>query len=218
MIRQERINNCESSARQENNPDFENGQYVLNENQPSAIAATENGGPYPELPKAACGFSSPTAQGNNSDHNGSFQSTTQSSPENESRGDGEFATLQQMVPYSTYCAPEAGSPDCLQPSTSIEGALPRAQQPRCPSYTLPVDQQTYCGQDDQGMYSNSNMSYGNVSVQPNRAVLPNPSPPQGQPAFTPNNSTKACVFLCNRDLWSKFHTHTCEMIITKQGR
>ena len=27
-----------------------------------------------------------------------------------------------------------------------------------------------------------------------------------------------CVYLCNRDLWAKFHTHTCEMIITKQGR
>ena len=27
-----------------------------------------------------------------------------------------------------------------------------------------------------------------------------------------------CVYLCNRDLWAKFHAHTCEMIITKQGR
>ena len=29
---------------------------------------------------------------------------------------------------------------------------------------------------------------------------------------------KACVYLCNRDLWMKFHSHICEMIITKQGR
>ncbi|KAL4218122.1 hypothetical protein ACF0H5_022858 [Mactra antiquata] len=29
---------------------------------------------------------------------------------------------------------------------------------------------------------------------------------------------KAGVFLCNRELWSKFHTHTTEMIVTKQGR
>ncbi|XP_064596714.1 T-box brain protein 1-like [Liolophura sinensis] len=28
----------------------------------------------------------------------------------------------------------------------------------------------------------------------------------------------ACVFLCNRQLWVKFHAHTTEMIITKQGR
>ena len=32
------------------------------------------------------------------------------------------------------------------------------------------------------------------------------------------NTGNVCVYLCNRDLWSKFHVHTCEMIITKQGR
>ena len=32
------------------------------------------------------------------------------------------------------------------------------------------------------------------------------------------NTGSVCVYLCNRDLWAKFHTHTCEMIITKQGR
>lgn len=35
---------------------------------------------------------------------------------------------------------------------------------------------------------------------------------------TQANTGKACVYLCNRDLWLKFHTHTTEMIITKQGR
>ena len=30
--------------------------------------------------------------------------------------------------------------------------------------------------------------------------------------------SKACVFLCNRELWSKFHAHETEMIVTKQGR
>lgn len=34
--------------------------------------------------------------------------------------------------------------------------------------------------------------------------------------FYPHGSI--CVYLCNRDLWSKFYQHTCEMIITKQGR
>ena len=29
---------------------------------------------------------------------------------------------------------------------------------------------------------------------------------------------RACVFLCNREMWIKFHEHTTEMIITKQGR
>lgn len=40
-----------------------------------------------------------------------------------------------------------------------------------------------------------------------------PSPATG---FYPHGSI--CVYLCNRDLWAKFHQHTCEMIITKQGR
>ncbi|NP_001158462.1 T-brain homeobox protein [Saccoglossus kowalevskii] len=33
-----------------------------------------------------------------------------------------------------------------------------------------------------------------------------------------NSYNKACVYLCNRDLWLKFHQHNTEMIITKQGR
>ena len=32
------------------------------------------------------------------------------------------------------------------------------------------------------------------------------------------NTSGASVYLCNRDLWSRFHAHTTEMIITKQGR
>ena len=32
------------------------------------------------------------------------------------------------------------------------------------------------------------------------------------------HASKACVFLCNRELWSKFHAHETEMIVTKQGR
>lgn len=37
-------------------------------------------------------------------------------------------------------------------------------------------------------------------------------------AVSPYSAGKACVYLCNRDLWVKFHSHVCEMIITKQGR
>jgi len=29
---------------------------------------------------------------------------------------------------------------------------------------------------------------------------------------------KAAVYLCNRNLWSRFHANTTEMIVTKQGR
>ncbi|XP_022083481.1 T-box protein 1-like [Acanthaster planci] len=34
----------------------------------------------------------------------------------------------------------------------------------------------------------------------------------------PSGFTKASVFLCNSELWRKFHEHRTEMIITKQGR
>ncbi|XP_033640883.1 T-box protein 1-like [Asterias rubens] len=43
--------------------------------------------------------------------------------------------------------------------------------------------------------------------------IPVPSPPSSQPEIG-----KASVFLCNSDLWRKFHEHRTEMIITKQGR
>ncbi|CAG2206319.1 TBR1 [Mytilus edulis] len=39
------------------------------------------------------------------------------------------------------------------------------------------------------------------------------SPPQQMPP-----QRQVCVYLCNRELWVKFHQHTTEMIITKQGR
>ncbi|XP_060085944.1 T-box protein H15-like [Ylistrum balloti] len=42
--------------------------------------------------------------------------------------------------------------------------------------------------------------------------------PQARCLYQPADEEKACVYLCNRDLWSKFHAHTTEMIITKQGR
>ena len=49
-----------------------------------------------------------------------------------------------------------------------------------------------------------------------------PSPPRSPTPATASATTaaagKASVYLCNRDLWVKFHAHTTEMIITKQGR
>lgn len=38
------------------------------------------------------------------------------------------------------------------------------------------------------------------------------------PQSQSSSSEKAGVFLCNRELWAKFHTHITEMIVTKQGR
>nr|BAS66820.1 T-brain transcription factor [Echinocardium cordatum] len=44
-------------------------------------------------------------------------------------------------------------------------------------------------------------------------------PPAGmQNVDTTSGAGKAGIFLCNRDLWRRFHQHKTEMIITKQGR
>lgn len=42
--------------------------------------------------------------------------------------------------------------------------------------------------------------------------------PEGIPQTNMIPHGKAAVFLCNRELWTKFHQHQTEMIITKQGR
>ena len=39
-----------------------------------------------------------------------------------------------------------------------------------------------------------------------------------QAGYQPSSASQAGIILCNRDLWSKFHSFTTEMIITKQGR
>ncbi|XP_021355486.1 T-box brain protein 1-like [Mizuhopecten yessoensis] len=38
------------------------------------------------------------------------------------------------------------------------------------------------------------------------------------PSGQSQEGEKVSVYLCNRELWTKFHAHTTEMIITKQGR
>lgn len=47
---------------------------------------------------------------------------------------------------------------------------------------------------------------------------PYPPPAGHQHVEVANGPGKASVYLCNRDLWRKFHQHKTEMIITKQGR
>ncbi|XP_041472740.1 T-box protein 1-like [Lytechinus variegatus] len=56
-------------------------------------------------------------------------------------------------------------------------------------------------------------------VVPNHVVSqPYPPPAGHQHVEVANGPGKASVYLCNRDLWRKFHQHKTEMIITKQGR
>lgn len=68
---------------------------------------------------------------------------------------------------------------------------------------------------------------------PQQQSFEHPSPTQQQCSSMPVETAPAClspqqqqipqprqvcVYLCNRELWLKFHQHTTEMIITKQGR
>lgn len=51
-------------------------------------------------------------------------------------------------------------------------------------------------------------------ASPQQWVYGGPPPP----AMPMPGQSKAAVFLCNRELWTRFHQHTTEMIVTKQGR
>ena len=133
------------------------------------------------------------------------------------------------------------------PTTSM-GMMPSAGYPRMPQYarTSPtLHQQAYqpAGQmlSAPQMYSSqaehlpsgyaAQHQYGapsTLQMPPSGA----PPPAIGAPTLSPSqplvdnssgpgyssNGHGAAVYLCNRDLWTRFHTHTTEMIITKQGR
>ena len=63
------------------------------------------------------------------------------------------------------------------------------------------------------MYYHGQMSPALAQSAPGLMHMGMGSPNHG--LYLPGN---ICIYLCNRELWSKFHQHTCEMIITKQGR
>ncbi|XP_052761708.1 eomesodermin homolog [Mya arenaria] len=94
------------------------------------------------------------------------------------------------------------------------GALyPSTFQRQNPAYSMPMYTDSFgMGQH---YYHGGQMSpalgHSPPGLMPMGCVQPGPGA-----GFYPHNSV--CVYLCNRDLWSKFHQHTCEMIITKQGR
>lgn len=103
------------------------------------------------------------------------------------------------------------------------------------SYPIP-DQQAvgqYNGEYSEGYAQGDSQGYFN----PTQQRIPSPTTTNSgvvpyQPVSGDNSGTvgsyqqapgetsggKACIYLCNRELWLKFHTHTTEMIITKQGR
>lgn len=99
------------------------------------------------------------------------------------------------------------------------------------SYSIPpYSQNNSYGFEMDPMHYYSSVGYPQSSQPQHQPVsspvhLPSPSTePAIAPLQTsaaapvPSSSFSPCIYLCNRDLWVKFHQHTTEMIITKQGR
>ena len=182
---------------------------------------TQNGEQYslPTLKSYYCnGFMSPEGQRSSYAHLSPENSPDKSFEESES----------STVPASGYPSPGEGSNPsytCLQPVSQGQ----RMDEFYSGNYVQAdaYKYQSYQAQPrDQG-----NMMYYSGSYAP---VQQAQSPPQGQQMPLNNGScmspqgqengqsrfqpNKACIHLCNSELWSRFHQHTTEMIITKQGR
>ena len=149
----------------------------------------------------------------------------------------EYTHLHQMqVPYSTdspaqenSCAPNmiataAGmrsyeSPGLLHPHSppgGFIGVSAPGTQPQNVYGSSPPEPGQYLDHSPQ-MNGMTLGPYGPGSRGPMTGGQAGPSEVPTGPV-SPYNPGKACVYLCNRELWVKFHANTCEMIITKQGR
>lgn len=91
--------------------------------------------------------------------------------------------------------------------------------------------EAYPQQQDQMHQQYPYARYEPASYYPPQQNFEHPSPTQqctampvqNAPCLSPQQQQippqrQVCVYLCNRELWLKFHQHTTEMIITKQGR
>ncbi|XP_061181112.1 uncharacterized protein LOC133189726 [Saccostrea echinata] len=142
--------------------------------------------------------------------------------DNQSR-DKNFDEPDSINPVSTgYTPPREGpgaSYACLQPVVS------QTRMSDTP-YSLPYSQNDSYGYEVDPMHYYSNPMYTQPSQhQPTSSPLHMPPSnseavvaPMQSTASIPSNSFNPCIYLCNRELWIKFHQHTTEMIITKQGR
>ena len=145
--------------------------------------------------------------------------------ENESDSNNEFPACQKTAPFSggtgiQYPALQTLAPGYISAQNEYSkppygngayhpGSFPRYPANNYQSYqdSLNVGQLYYHGQMSPAL---GHSPPGLFAMGPMGCMQPTPTG-----MF---NSGSVCVYLCNRDLWSKFHVHTCEMIITKQGR
>ena len=130
----------------------------------------------------------------------------------------QYATLSQMSAMN-YHHPQ---PPPMRINESPEAGPTASYMPRCPVPTSAMPEGVVGGYPEPAHpYSGSHHSMGAMGVygggQPEPQVTIGGLSPTAVAQF-PSRPGKACVYLCNRDLWLRFHSHTCEMIITKQGR
>ena len=122
----------------------------------------------------------------------------------------KFSVISQAAQYASIPNFSTGNGEYTKSVYGNNVSYPTPFHRQSPAY------QMYSDAFNVGpMYYHGQMSpaigHSAPGLMPLGCVPPNPAT-----SFYPHGSI--CVYLCNRDLWAKFHQHTCEMIITKQGR
>ncbi|XP_041362119.1 T-box brain protein 1-like [Gigantopelta aegis] len=123
------------------------------------------------------------------------------------------------VPHSTSAVESSAQYTCLQPVKSAYDC--QAQMPPYPPpyqrqsvgsvpSTYPIYQPPYRPTEAEPYYQRES---GSPHSTPALTLATTP-----YHAAQESLHKKVCVHLCNREMWIKFHSHTTEMIITKQGR
>lgn len=189
-----------------------------------------------------CNFSNPDSGSVDSEY-GVYQTigdehcggTLESSTKDEDTPGNDFITCRKATASMQPQSQSMDFPSCqkysmisqaaqyasIQNFATVAGEYPKPLYGNNAAYPAPFHRQNPAYQMYSDAFNASQMYYrGHMSpaighsppgLMPIGCVRPNSAS-----GFYPHGSI--CVYLCNRDLWAKFHQHTCEMIITKQGR
>ena len=161
--------------------------------------------------KSSCSYVSPTGSGaalvpRSADSNADHRRTSDTPP--------EYIGLHQLSP----CQQRQVSPSSCQQQQQQQCQQQQQQQsyynPSSHSAQYPVPTTNAFDRPSADPYGTPVIgSYDRPSTSHDDSPLYGDGSGDG-----PAESGRACVFLCNREMWIKFHEHTTEMIITKQGR
>ncbi|KAJ8322221.1 hypothetical protein KUTeg_000692 [Tegillarca granosa] len=151
--------------------------------------------------------------------------------ENYATDSSREENLDESGHSSVYSSPNSVSPDsnyaCLQ-NVNPRHISRDGGQVYNPNGYMPDEVQLHQAQTQHPGYSQytgyeQNSSFYSEECHSNlmqRPVLPAQHSIDGSSSSQAvrSQNSRASIYLCNRDLWSRFHSHTTEMIITKQGR